>query len=66
LLWILTLYKINPTLVKFLSCVTEKWKTMLHLTVNNSNIITQPISIKRGIYQGDSLSLLWLCLALNT
>jgi hypothetical protein len=43
----------------------EKWKTTLHLSINNSNIITQPISIKRGIYQGNSLSLLWFCLAIN-
>jgi hypothetical protein len=50
LLQVLTLYKINPTLVKFLSCVMKKWKTTLHLSINNINIITQPISIKQGIY----------------
>jgi hypothetical protein len=46
LLQVLTLYKINPTLVTFLSCVMKKWKTTLHLSINNNNIITHPISIK--------------------
>jgi hypothetical protein len=65
LLRVLALYKMNQTLMKFLSCVMKKCKTTLHLSINNSNIITQTISIKRGIYQGESLIPLWFCLALN-
>jgi hypothetical protein len=41
------------------------WKTTLHLSVQNKTITTQPINIERGIYQGDSLSPLWFCVALN-
>jgi hypothetical protein len=32
---------------------------------NNNNNKSEPIQIKRGIYQGDSLSPLWFCLAIN-
>jgi hypothetical protein len=35
------------------------WRTTLNLSINNT------IQIKRGIYQGDSLSPLWFCLAIN-
>jgi hypothetical protein len=32
------------------------WKTTLNLSINNTKLKTRPIQIKRGIYQGDSLS----------
>jgi hypothetical protein len=41
------------------------WKTTLNLSINNTKLKTEPIQIKRGIYQGDSLSPLWFCLAIN-
>lgn len=41
------------------------WKTTLRLTVNDKHIETSDIQIKRGIFQGDSLSPLWFCLSLN-
>ena len=42
-----------------------QWETTLHLHTPNYNINTREIAIKKGIYQGDSLSPLWFCLALN-
>jgi hypothetical protein len=33
--------------------------------MNNTTIVTHEIPISRGIFQGDSLSPLWFCLALN-
>jgi hypothetical protein len=41
------------------------WRTTLNLSINNAKLKSEPIQIKRGIYQGDSLSPLWFCLAIN-
>lgn len=38
-----------------------KWKTRLKIP----NVSTNLIPINRGVFQGDSLSPLWFCLALN-
>lgn len=65
LIHILRLYKIHPTLIAFLETLMKYWRTTLHLKLNNTNISTKQINIRRGIFQGDSLSLLWFCLALN-
>ncbi|XP_060802889.1 uncharacterized protein LOC132902324 [Amyelois transitella] len=61
LLYILQHYKINSTLVQFLRHTMQNWSTKLIL----HQIETDHIQIRRGIFQGDSLSPLWFCLALN-
>ncbi len=63
LIQVLKIYKINPYIVTFLEHVMSSWHTTIHL--NEANIRTDAIRIKRGIFQGDSLSPLWFCLALN-
>jgi hypothetical protein len=65
LIKILKIYKINLDLINFLSYVMTFWRTTLNLSINNTKLKSEPIQIKRGIYQGDSLSLLWFCLAIN-
>ncbi|XP_063891684.1 uncharacterized protein LOC135117143 [Helicoverpa armigera] len=65
LIQILHIYKINPKIIDFLHHIMARWKTTLHLHYNNDTITTRQISIRKGIYQGDSLSPLWFCLALN-
>jgi hypothetical protein len=65
LIKILKIYKINLDLINFLSHVMTFWKTTLNLSINNTKLKSEPIQIKRGIYQGDSLSPLWFCLAIN-
>lgn len=42
-----------------------KWTTSLHVNISNKFFTTPGIDIKRGLFQGDSLSPLWFCLALN-
>jgi hypothetical protein len=32
------------------------WRTVLQCNINNTSIKTKEISIRRGIFQGDSLS----------
>jgi hypothetical protein len=56
LIKILKIYKINLDLINFLSHVMTFWRTTLNLSINNTKLKSEPIQIKRGIYQGDSLS----------
>jgi hypothetical protein len=65
LIKILKIYKINLDLINFLSHVMTFWRTTLNLSINNNKLKSEPIQIKRGIYQGDSLSPLWFCLVIN-
>lgn len=65
LIKILQIYKVNPKLVDFLRNMMSQWKTTLQINANNKTLSTRQIFIKKGIYQGDSLSPLWFCLALN-
>ncbi|KAL1448319.1 hypothetical protein WDU94_012418 [Cyamophila willieti] len=64
LLEILKIYKIDENVIDFLKCTMSSWRTSLSLDTNNE-IRTEEIHLKNGIYQGDSLSSLWFCLALN-
>lgn len=65
LLKILDIYKIHPMIKSFLRHVMTTWKTRIHLTTSDEEIITENIEINRGIFQGDSLSALWFCMCLN-
>jgi hypothetical protein len=65
LLKIVKIYKINLNLISFLLLVRTFWRTTLNLSINNTKLKSGPIQIKRKIYQGDSLSPLWFCLAIN-
>ena len=64
---VLELYKIDATLRFFLSTCMGQWNTVLRLPGNRDGLIDPQdfIRIERGIFQGDSLSPLWFCLALN-
>ena len=55
------MYKIHPQLVAFIRQSTTHWRTTLSA---NSKIIAD-VNIKCGIYQGDALSPLLFCMALN-
>ena len=57
--WILKaieLCKISPIISNFLRTSLTKWQTRLLLSHNNGTSKSDPIKIKRGIFQGDSLS----------
>ena len=41
----------------------KEWKTNLYLNYSQASTIYENIKIKSGIFQGDSLSLLFFCLA---
>lgn len=58
---ILKIYKITPQLTSALTTLMETWQTQLYIDGNCAG----SVPVRRGIYQGDSLSPLWFCLALN-
>ncbi|XP_022814502.1 uncharacterized protein LOC111348202 [Spodoptera litura] len=66
LMRVLELYKVDTALRTFLLSCMRQWRTVLRYPgcgqiCGND----EPIRIERGIFQGDSLSPLWFCLALN-
>jgi hypothetical protein len=65
LMRVLEMYKIDPVIIDSLQQVMKKWTTTLQVRVKNNQITSNRIRIQRGIHQGDSLSPLWFCLALN-
>ena len=65
--WILRsleLFKVSPRVVGFLKHNMKKWKTQLILTHESGTLMSDNINIKRGIFQGDSLSPLLFCISL--
>ena len=65
LLHVLSIYKIHPTIIQFLDKVMQTWTTQLKINTDTGTLNSDTIQIKRGIFQGDALSPLWFCLALN-
>ncbi|XP_030765588.1 uncharacterized protein LOC115889668 [Sitophilus oryzae] len=65
LLKVLQIYKIDHKIINMLQHLMSTWNTVLEINQNQGIVISQPISVQRGIFQGDSLSPLWFCLALN-
>jgi hypothetical protein len=65
LLEILETYKIDPILINSMQKTMERWTTVLHISDGIQTIQSKEITIKKGIFQGDSLSALWFCVCLN-
>ncbi|XP_044762032.1 uncharacterized protein LOC123319228 [Coccinella septempunctata] len=57
----LKIYKIDDQVIKLLEFLMTSWRTKIYMRGSK----TEEIKIKRGIFQGDSLSPLWFCLAMN-
>lgn len=65
LLRVLEIYKVSLPIRQFLDCAMHKWQTVINIKTQQGCLETESINIRRGIFQGDSLSALWFCLALN-
>ena len=57
------LVEVNSKIVRFSKLSIEKWNTRLILKTKEV-MQSQPIQIRRGIFQGDSLLPLLFCIAL--
>lgn len=65
--WILAMlwmYRFHPSLVRFIERCMILWQTRLCLRVADEQLTTAPVHIRRGIFQGDTLSPLLFCLAI--
>ena len=56
LIRVLKIYKVNYVITNFVEQTMLNWKTIMMLIYENGCVKTEVISIKRGIFQGDSLS----------
>ena len=63
-LMVLDMLKLSPTIISFLKHNMGLWKISLRLTHANGTRKTDNLRIKCGIFQGDSLSPLLICLSL--
>jgi len=61
----LRMYAFHENITQFIANAMTLWRTVMHLNVGDQRITTEPINIYRGIFQGDSLSPLLFCLAIN-
>ena len=55
---------VNSKIVRFYKLFMEKWNTSLFFKKKQEVMQSQPIQIRRGIFQGDSLLPLLFCIAL--
>lgn len=65
--WILKtleMYKVSPVVLNFLKHSMGMWNTKLYLSHTGGTAISNRLNIRRGIFQGDSLSPLLFCLSL--
>ena len=62
---ILRVYKIDINVINFLQHAMKFWTTSLHIAIDGNMTQSRELNIRRGIFQGDSLSALWFSLALN-
>lgn len=65
LIRVLQIYKVNPIVIEFLKNTMANWCTTINARNTNKCYQTELLKIERGIFQGDTLSPLWFCLALN-
>jgi len=56
---------VNSKIVRFCKLSMEKWNTRLILKTKQEVMQSQPTQIRRGIFQGDSISPLFFCIALT-
>lgn len=65
LLRVLGIYKVHHQVIQCLRELMQKWETKLSVDLGGVRYTTGNLNIRRGIFQGDSLSPLWFCLAIN-
>ncbi|XP_044764461.1 uncharacterized protein LOC123321024 [Coccinella septempunctata] len=62
---ILEIYKVNRLAINLIKSLMSTWRTTLSIKTRTTTYRTEEIQIRNGIFQGDGLSPLLFCLALN-
>ena len=65
LIYALKLAKVSLNIISAVSNLTNCWYTILNLQGKNESLMSEVIRFLKGIFQGDSLSVLLFVLALN-
>ncbi|CAH2093004.1 unnamed protein product [Euphydryas editha] len=65
LLKVLEIYKCPSAVKDFLKLFMSRWRVVMTARGMNSSVTTDPIQVNCGLFQGDSLSPLLFCLAIN-
>ncbi|XP_045466648.1 uncharacterized protein LOC123675343 [Harmonia axyridis] len=65
LLKVLEMHGVAGHVIELLRNLMKTWRTSLNVNVGGSVTESPIIKIRRGIFQGDTLSPIWFCLALN-
>ncbi|XP_044760187.1 uncharacterized protein LOC123317648 [Coccinella septempunctata] len=59
------MHGVNDKVIKLLTYLMKSWRTSLLLRTGDRMVESDRIRIGRGIFQGDTLSPIWFCMALN-
>lgn len=65
LLKVLQLYKVDGNVIRLMQHAMGMWSTSLQITDGTAVLRSRTLSIRRGIFQGNTFSPLWFCLAMN-
>lgn len=65
ILWLLRTIGANPRIQALIETLMPKWKTVYSLRTPDGYISTEPIVLQRGVFQGDTLSVLLFCLTMG-
>ncbi|XP_044762004.1 uncharacterized protein LOC123319205 [Coccinella septempunctata] len=65
LLEVLEIYKVDKKIINLIESLRSMWRTTLTVNTERTKYNTEEIKIEKGIFQGDGLSPLLFCLALN-
>lgn len=65
LIKVLELYGIHQSIIDLLKKLMSSWSTEVVLSDGQKSLRSKPIPILRGIFQGDTWSPMWFCLAIN-
>lgn len=65
LIKVLEIHGIASQIIDLLKQLMNTWRTALLMHTREGRIESDKIRIRRGLFQGDTLSPIWFCLALN-
>ncbi|XP_044751744.1 uncharacterized protein LOC123311738 [Coccinella septempunctata] len=65
LLEVLEIYKVDKRIINLIESLRSMWRKTLTVNTKRTKYNTEEIKIEKGIFQGDGLSPLLFCLALN-